>query len=141
MIRIEFEEPRLSRCDCCGQEVVSLTRFVFLHEDAFAVYLINFTRGHKPKFAHGIVAIGGWGLEVVENRRAFPFQIRTNETNYQVGMVDAEESPWHKADIFGKILNRDESLKHDWIKDVFQITDHIVTEDQMVIDFFTKADI
>jgi len=104
------------------------------------VYWINFTRGHSPKIAHGMVAIGEWGQDIVKNRFAFPFQIRTSENSYQVRMVDAEESPWHNGDIFGKILNRDESLKHDWIKDVFHITDHIVAEDKMVINFFTEAD-
>lgn len=45
-------------------------------------------------------------------------------------IVDAAKSPWKDADIVGKILDREEALAHDWIKEVFHITDHMVVEDE-----------
>jgi hypothetical protein len=53
-----------------------------------------------------------------------------------VGLVDAKESPWSHATFLGQILDREEALKHSWVKEVFHITDHIVAEDKMVIDYF-----
>jgi hypothetical protein len=86
MIKIEFEEPIIEKCDCCGQEIVRLTRFVYQDNDAFGVYYINFTRGHSPKVAYGLVGLGEWGDGSQPNNRiAFPFKIWTNESHYQVG--------------------------------------------------------
>ena len=61
MIEIEFEEPSIKKCDCCGQQVVTLTRFVHKDGDAFAVYYANFTRGHTDKVVNGIIGLGEWG--------------------------------------------------------------------------------
>ena len=141
MIAIEFEEPQIKLCECCGQEVVTLTRFVHQDDNAFAIYHIKFTRGHSPKVAYGLIGLGEWGDDAQpKDRIAFPFRIWTNEINYQVGLVDAEESPWSQVTYLGQILNRDEGLKHEWIKDVFHITDHIVLDDKIVIAYFTKSD-
>jgi hypothetical protein len=38
MIRIEFENPIESQCECCGKTTVRLTRFVYRDDDAYAVY-------------------------------------------------------------------------------------------------------
>ena len=72
-----------------------------------------------------------------KDRLAFPFKFWTNETHYRVGLVDAEESPWSHVTFLRQILDRNEGLKHEWIRDVFHITDHIVAEDKVVTEFFT----
>jgi len=138
MITIEFEEPNISVCKCCGQANTNGTRFVYQDDDAFAVYYIQFTKGHSEKIATGIISIGDWGTDnEPKNRVAFPFKIWTKEQNYQVGLIDKVDSPWqHK--LLGTILDRNTALKHPWIKDVFHITDHIVSEDKIVIQYFTE---
>lgn len=135
MIRIEFEEPNKEICNCCNNEIIKLTRFVFKDEDAFAIYYLKFTKGHEDKSAIGIVSIGDWGTDEPKNRFAFPFRIWTNENNYQVGLIDKEESAW-KQDLLGNILDRKDALNHPWIKEVFHITDHIVEEDEVLIEYF-----
>ena len=130
MIEIEFEEPKFEVCECCGNETVKLTRFVYKDNDAFAVYFISYTKGHEEKVALGIVSIGDWGTDKeVKNRVAFPFQIWSQDQEYQVGLVDKEDSPWKDAALLGNILDRKDALEHEWIKEVFHITDHIVWED------------
>jgi len=136
MIRIEFEEPNIEICNCCNNEIVKLTRFVYKNEDAFAIYYLKFTKGHEDKHALGIISIGDWGTDdEPKNRFAFPFRIWTNEGNYQVGLINKEDSPW-KQDLFGNILDRKDALEHTWIKEVFHITDHIVEEDEVLIEYF-----
>ncbi len=136
MIRIEFEEPNIEICKCCNNEIVKLTRFVHKDEDAFAIYYLKFTKGHEDKLVTGIISIGDWGTDdEPKNRFAFPFRIWVDETDYQVGLMDREESPW-KQDLLGSILDRKEALEHPWIDEVFHITDHIVTEDKIVIEYF-----
>ena len=136
MIKIEFEKPNLETCDCCGNETTTLTRFVYKDDDAFAIYYIKFTKDHGERIATGIISIGDWGTdEEPKNRFSFPFRIWTNSENFQVGLIDKEESLW-KQSLLGKILDRKDALEHTLIREVFHITDHIVVEDKEVIEYF-----
>jgi len=137
MIEIEFEEPKRLECECCGKESISLTRFVYNNGDAHAVYYAKFTEGHEDKIVYGMIGLGEWGESgSPEKRTAFPFCIWTKGDNYQVGLVDREESPWSHVTFLGEILNRKEALEHPWIKEVFHITDHMTLDDQIIIDYF-----
>ena len=44
MIDIEFENPIIDKCECCGEELMTLTGFVYQNGDAFAVYYANSVR-------------------------------------------------------------------------------------------------
>ena len=136
MIEIEFEEPNIYDCDCCDNKTVRLTRFVYKNGDAHGVYYCQFTIGHKDKVVNGVLSLGEWGNgSKPEDRIAFPFRIWTNEKNYQVGLMDKAECQWNNAEILGTMLDRKEGLEHEWIKEVFHITDHIVSEDKNVIEY------
>ena len=137
MIEIEFEEPTVKICECCGQEMINLTRFVHQDGDAFGVYYAKFTIGHPDRIVYGLIGLGKWGDGAVPNDRlAFPFRVWTTDNKFQVGLMDAKESPWKDVTYLGRILDRDEALSHPLIKDVFHITDHMVTDDNVVIDYF-----
>jgi hypothetical protein len=137
MLEIEFEEPKESRCECCGNTTVRLTRFVYRDGDAYAAYYAQFTKQHDDKRVSGIIGLGAWGEGgSAEQRLAFPFQIRTDKDNFQVGLIDAQTSPWSDVTLLGRILDREEALKHEWIADVFHITDHMVTDDREITDYF-----
>lgn len=137
MIEIEFSEPSKHKCDCCGFESTNLTRFVYNDGNAHAVYYIKFNKNHDEKFAYGVISLGEWGTDdIPENRYAFPFEIRMNESNYQIGMVNQENSPWADVKLLGKFIDREKSLKHEWIQEVFHLTDHILSEDKQVINYF-----
>jgi len=137
MIRIEFEKPFVSKCNCCGHDTITLTRFVHKDEEAHAIYYAKFTKDHADKFVSGIISIGEWGDSALpKDRIAFPFRIWMNENNFQIGLVDSVESPWANETFLGQILNRKDALIHPWIKEIFHITDHIVLEDQIIIDYF-----
>ncbi|PWF47606.1 hypothetical protein [Massilia glaciei] len=139
MIRIEFETPIESRCECCGKTTVRLTRLVYRDNDAFAVYYASFTPDHNEKVLSGIIGLGEWGDDAVgpEARVAFPFQITWRDDCFNVHMIDAHESGWNDVTFLGRIQNREESLVHEWIKDVFHITDHMVADDNEIVQFFS----
>ncbi len=139
MIEIEFENPTVDKCECCGDEMVRLTRFVYQDGDAFAVYYAKFTRTHSDKVVYGLISLGGWGDGTgPDDRHAFSFRIWTSEENYQVGLTDKEESPWKDVEYLGQILNRQDALVHPWLKNVFHITDHIVVDDKIIVDYFNQ---
>lgn len=62
-------------------------------------------------------------------------ELRSNNNEYQVGLVDAEYSPWREAKIIGRTLNRREALTHPLVKEAFHITDHMVAEDVQIREY------
>lgn len=141
MIEIEFEEPSEFRCECCGDTTIHLTRFVYSDGNAHAVYYARFTKRHDPKQVSGLIGLGEWGDEgSPEQRVAFAFRIWTDQDSCQVGLVDAEDSPWRDVTFLGRILDREEALKHEWIDEVFHITDHMVTDDKVITDYFESRE-
>jgi hypothetical protein len=140
MIRIEFDVPEISPCSCCGKPTVRLTRFVYRDAEPFAIYYAQYTPDHERKILCALVGLGEWGVEGhPEDRVAFPLQIWTDEANFNVGLIDAKDSPWNHVTFLGRILNRSEALSHDRIGDVFLITDHMVRDDEEVCEFFRES--
>jgi hypothetical protein len=137
VLEIDFEDPKLAECECCGNTTTRLTRFVHQDGDAFAVYYVLFTNGHEEKIAYSLIGLGEWGEETgPELRTAFSVKIWDDDDKWVVTVTDKDESPWSHVESLGKILDRDAALNHPWIDDVFHITDHIVAEDKPVIEYF-----
>ncbi|PHR87166.1 MAG: hypothetical protein COA78_37360 [Blastopirellula sp.] len=137
MIEIEFEEPEHESCECCGNTATRLTRFVYQDGDAYAVYYVLFTAGHEEKVAYALLGLGEWGEGgEPENRTAFAVKIWDNNNNWAITVTDKEESPWSDVEFLGTILDREKAIQHPWIKDVYHLIDHLVAEDEPVIEFF-----
>ncbi len=113
MIRIECEEPVKEVCDCCGGTIIRLTRFVYEDGDAFATYYGLFSDNHPAREVKLAVSLGEWGEgSSPKDRRSFALVLGDNESEYQVKIVDAEESPWQGVGVIGQMLDRDEALRH-----------------------------
>lgn len=67
--QIEFEEPELRSCDCCGKTLTSLTRFVYRDNDAFAVYYLDLDHDGDRPIARGLVGFGEWAMMMSIRRR------------------------------------------------------------------------
>ena len=114
MLTIEFSEPSSLKCDCCGGLTTSLTRFVYLDGNAYAIYYARFGVAHEPRVVEAVVSIGEWGEGSGPwDRVAFPLRVRSAESEYQVTLVDAAESPWNGVALLGRMLNRAEALQHE----------------------------
>jgi len=130
MLKIEFETPNVSTCKCCGGQTTSLTRFVYRKNDAHAVYYASFSDNHLDRLVDVVVSLGEWGdNSTPAQRRAFALTIRASDTQYVVTLVDAKQCPWRDTELIGRVLDREQALADPWIKMVFHVTDHIVTED------------
>ena len=135
MLTFQFEEPNRSHCECCGGVTVSLTRFVYQDGDAHAVYYARFGEQHEPGVVEAVVSVGEWGEGAGPwDRVAFPLRLRVAETEYQVTVVDAAESPWQGVELLGRMLNREEALAHERLAEVFHVTDHMVIDDKPIRD-------
>ena len=142
MIEIEFEDPQAMKCDCCGEETTKVVRYVSQDKEAFAVYLASFTPAHEEKLVHVIIGLGTWGEDASPSERtAFVLKLWQNEEQWNVTILDKDESPWGGVEFLGKVLNRDEALAHPWVKDIYHITDHIVDEDKPIIEYFNAKSV
>jgi hypothetical protein len=140
MIHLDLEPPTEHRCDCCGGVTVSLTRFVQGEEETLGAYYARFGRDHPDRVVEALVSIGPWGEGTGPwDRVAFPLRVWVDGDQYQVGLVDAAESPWGDVQIFGRILDRAEALEDVRVKEVFHIADHMVVEDPPLHDYLNGA--
>ena len=138
MLEIEFEEPSTFTCECCGGTTSRLTRFVYQDNDAFAVYYAMFSDRHQADGVVGIVSIGEWGEdEIPPSRVAFAFRLWQGTENFNVTVMDANESEWSDVEILGRMLSREEALAHPWINDLYHVTDHMTDEDSKIREFFS----
>ena len=87
-----------------------------------------------------LISIGDWGDDAsTTDRQSFYVRIRLRDGAYEVGVYDSELSPWGEIEILGRTLDRPEALAHPRIKDIFHVTDHIVAEDQPIIEYFSQG--
>src|SRR5262249_42516366 len=128
-------------CPCCGGRTTRLTRFVHADSDAYAVYYAAFSDNHPERFVTALISIGKWDEgSAPKDRVAFRVRIRSAEREFQVMVIAAADTQWNDAEFLGHMLNRNEALKHRRLKDIFHITDHLVTEDRDVIAYLEGAD-
>jgi hypothetical protein len=140
MLTFEFEEPNRSRCDCCGGVTVSLTRFVYEDGDAHAIYYARFGEQHEPRVVEAVVSVGEWGEGAGPwDRVAFALRLPAAESEYQVTVVDAAESPWQGVGLLGRMLDREEALAHERLAEIFHVTDHMVVDDQAIREHLDGA--
>ena len=134
---IEFEPPNQSEpCQCCGGLTTSLTRFVYKDNNAYAVYYAKFSNNHPERVVVATVSIGEWGEGSTQDQRvAFALELRASETEYQVGLIDAQFSPWQDAKTIGLTLNRKEALTHSLVNEAFQVTDQMVSDDVPIREY------
>ncbi len=139
MIKIEVEDPIKEVCDCCGGITTRLTRFVYKNGDAYAVYYAAFSDNHNDHEIKAAIGMGDWGEEASpEDRKAFAIIIKDGGNQYEVMLLDADESPWQDTEILGRMLNREEALSHPWKEEVFHITDHMLEDDPEIKGYFER---
>ena len=132
----EFCEPSFYDCECCGHRTTKLTRFVTRDGAAFAAYYAHFSDGPEHDDVQLLVGLGPWGEDAPpEARTAIAFRIWNTDDNHNVGLMDAD--CWD-TDYLGRRLSREEALASPWKQEVFDLSDHIVTCDQPIIDYLNS---
>lgn len=136
----ELEEPSASRCECCGGMTVRLTRFVSRDGDPFAVYYAKYASNHPGDELAMLISLGEWGESGTPERRvAFHCRVRPIEDSYGVMLADGAASPWSEVNILGRLLTRDEALKHPWKQTAFEVLDEAFVQDPSLRGFVARA--
>jgi hypothetical protein len=136
MDEIEFEEPYYESCSCCGARITRLTRFVTRDGDAFAVYYAKYSNGPEHNDVQILAGFGDWAEDAPEEARtAISFKIWQDDQNFNTTIVGPEDGRW-EATILGRKLEREEALTSEWLKEVFDLSNHIVRCDEPIKQFF-----
>jgi hypothetical protein len=115
----------------------TFSRFVYKDGDAYAIYYARMSDNHPRREVALAVGLGEFGEgSDQESRISFGLIMREENSQFQVMVVDPDESPWPTARVIGRMLSRSEALAHPRIKEVFHITDHMVTDDPEIRTYF-----
>jgi hypothetical protein len=137
---VEYDEPLIVTCDCCGEPETRLTRFVKRDGDAYAVYLVRFVDGQQTHPAYAMVSLGTWAVDgVPPDRVAFALRIPYHPDEYQLEVIDEAKLSWKKSEILGRKLSRDQALAHPWLPEVYRLFDHMVQNDAPLHAFLNAA--
>ncbi|MGZ5096090.1 MAG: hypothetical protein ACXWCH_33690 [Burkholderiales bacterium] len=141
MLTVECSPPRQTApCECCGCRTTTLRGFVYQDGAPHALYYAKFSHDHPQRIVSATVSVGHFEEDALpEERTAFALEIRANERNFIVSVVDAEASPWRNEELIGKTLDRQDALAHSRIQDVFEVSDLMVAEDQSIVNYFAAS--
>jgi hypothetical protein len=137
---IEFTDPAISRCECCGARRVRLTRFVTRNGSAFAVYYASYSNDHPEQELAMLISLGDWSDEADPSRRsAFLCRVRATDP-YEVMLGDASTSLWSNVSVMGRLLTREEARAHSDKATAFAVLDEAMLRDACLKGFQASFD-
>lgn len=125
------EDAEMDRCECCGGTILSVFGFVYEDGDARAVYHAALSARHPETAAMLALTVGDWGEDAEGSRNSVSLYVRPTETEIQMSVTDAAESPWRDSEIHC-LMNRAEALASPLIEPFFRIADFIIMNDERI---------
>lgn len=130
------ETDRPTRCACCGSVSRTVHGFIYKEGDAYAVYYAGWSEGHPDRGVTMAIAVGEWGEQSDASVRvSVGVEARTTASEIQFAVLDPEQSPWARTDLLGTMLTRPTALAHPMLPAIFELAEHIVTNDERVASF------
>ena len=122
-----------AECECCGNQSVTAHGFVYKDGDAFAIYYAGWTPGHAKRGVSMAIATGEWtdGTGPAD-RVSIGLTAQSAEDEIQFRVVGPDESPWGDTPLFGRMLVREDALKHSRLRVTYEIAELVVREDPRV---------
>jgi hypothetical protein len=137
MDTIQFADPVTGSCPCCGAPTIQLARFVLRDSEPFAVYRALLAHGPHERRADVVISLGDWGETAsLSDRATFACHVTINQESFNLGFVEPHQTSWTSEEL-GRILSRDEALRHPWKQDVFALSNQMLGEDQPLIAYLT----
>ncbi len=132
MIEIEFDEPEVALCECCGHQNRRLFRTIREGEEIKAVYLTTLP-SHSGFPLIFTVVWGNFADDATKDEKlAARFQVVDVGHGYATGIVDADDS-----EIAVGLSKDDAKEKYD--KYLYSISDLILQEDKLVLEYLESG--
>ena len=116
-----------SACQSCRRSYDFVKGFVWRGDEPWAVYFAA-CHGHPQHEAWIDVVLGSYGADDYSDHVTFACRVWAEGA----AAVDAPVAASGKAPMFGRLLSRDEALKHDRLTDLWQIIDALSEQDPSV---------
>lgn len=130
------ENKKPSRCNCCGEESSTAHGFVYKSHKPHAVYYAGWANVHRDRGVTFALAIGEWDDESgPDDRVCFGLEAHEGEDEIFFRIIDPEESPWGCTDLLGKMLSRQDALKHPLLKESYEVTEAVTRHHPAIRDF------
>ena len=134
---IEYVEPRLERCRCCGEPQTILTRFVAVGEVPLALLQASLPEGRHVGAADLLVSIGDWSDEPAElNAVGFPLRLTQGFEGPAAQPVRPDQSGWPST--WGTSLDPRSAVEHPWWPRVQEIVRHIMRHDLVLSAYLDR---
>jgi hypothetical protein len=135
------EDCKSSRCHCCGKESCVGHGFVSKDGDAYAVYYAGWSNAHLEKKVTFAIAVGEWqDGSTPSDRVCFGLEAYEAENKILFRVIEPSESPWRDTDLLGKMISRDEGLKHPFLEEIFIIIENIVRKHTAVREYLNMSE-
>ncbi|VAX06250.1 hypothetical protein MNBD_ALPHA03-1462 [hydrothermal vent metagenome] len=116
-----------STCHCCGKSGYTAHGFVYKNNDAYAVYYAAWSEMHVDKKVTLALAMGDWDEDKTsDDRTCFGIDVYEGDEEILFRVIDPEESPWLNTDLLGKMISRDEGVKHQLKSEAFSIAEEVI---------------
>jgi len=127
----------LQTCPHC-QEIFSVCRGV-VYDDGrpMALYLAALHKCFEGKNVHLTIGFPGGYLSITEPT-SFAINVKSSDNNFEVRLVEPNDSPWKNENYLGRMINRDEARVSELKDTVFHIVDHIVLDIQEINGYLEK---
>jgi hypothetical protein len=136
MVEIEFDDPLVTICECCGQPSRQLVRSIFDGDEIKAMYMTSLP-SHPGQPVSVLMIWGDFAEEAPQSSRfAATFSIFPMKDALGTAVTDPEASGWERSDM-ATFLSKDEALER-FSPEIFALSDMIVTQDKLVVDYLTQ---
>ena len=122
-------------CNHCHDTFQTTRGAVYDDSRGFGLYLAALHACHSGRVAHLVVAVRQ-GYQTFRETCSVAMQITPTETDFQMAVVNAEDSLWISEPYLGRIMNREEALGSPLIQNFFQIADRIVEDNPKIGEYF-----
>lgn len=138
-ISIEIGEVNMiGKCPCCENETQTVNGYVYVDQNARAVYFSRWTNNHLERGIQILLSIGQWGEGTSGSERCrIGFECRMGTERPGFMIVDAASLPWDDEQFLGTALTREEvlMLSDQSKEEMFHILDHLATDDERINNF------
>lgn len=106
-LEIECEQPHYIACECCGENITRLTRFVYDNHDAFAYYYAHIEPINHQDFIKCLIVICEFDKnDEIIHKIGFPIVLWNNRGVVVTTLLNTDEILWKSiADV--EMLDRD----------------------------------
>lgn len=130
------ENCKPSVCHCCGRESYLGHGFIYKNGDAYAVYYVGWAPSHSDKKVSFAIAIGEWGdSSTSADRTCFGLEAYEGEQEILFRVIEPADSPWSNTGLLGKMISRQDALKHSLINNIFNIAEYVVRNHDSIQEY------